>query len=588
VRSARWSLAGLPARYPVVLACLLLLAFLHQGSVLASVRANRDFDHIFSRWLISLAAAGLGLAAWDRWCGRSLTNPLSRGEWLGCAALTVAGLALYAFDLGSYRYSFIGDEFSFFSVARDLDRGSLRWDNVFLEDGVWGYHPRLASLYQAAVMSVFGIDNFGWRFSSVLAATASFLPCFILLKHAIGARAAGIGTLLLALSHYSMAFAHIGYDNNHVLFPTLLCFALLFWSTASASGLGFFASGVAAGLGFYTFYTSRLAVAFAAVYFAFELLRGHRRRWLACIAFFALGFLLSAGPTLAWPARLLDNMQQQSVLASAGLAPETLRSCRFCPTQAQGELMKANAARALASPVYFHLNSHFVSGTIVDPLTAALFVVGVWVALGRLRRATVYPFLLIFYLLSALVLGLSTPYDTLPATRMLFMILPTVLLATVGADFLWSRGLASGHRRLTMAGVVLSAATVGFLNLHRLYVETPRANGIASQALALRYLQQAPAGGRYFYLLPDDWGAELIRLHFDMYGLGGKVEVLHFAELRADPTLLRAPCEVLFNQDSPEARQGLIGWLRARYSRAAVSRIAGPGGKNEILVLALQ
>ncbi len=564
-----WRIPRFPGSHAAVLASLVGIAWLYQASVLRSLRGQDDLAHLLARWSLSLGAAALAFGAWDRWTGRSLRAPLTRRQGLGVLALSAASLALYAWDLGSWRFSFLGDEFSFFTVARDLARGSLVWADIFSEEGVYGYHPRLASFYQAAVMRVFGIDNFGWRLSSALAAAAGLLPCFILLKHAVSARAAWAGTFLLAVSHYSMAFAHVGYDNNHVLFPVLACLALLFWSERVEATLGDFAAGVAAGLGFYTFYTSRLAVAFGLAYFLLLWLR--RRPWRAVVAraaCFAVGFGLAAGPALARPAQFLENMRQQS---GEPLAARTLR----------------NAVLALESPWSFEASSHFVSGSLVDGVSAVLWMIGAWTALGRFRRSGAYPLLLGLYVVSAIVIGASAPYESPPATRMLFLVVPTLLLAALGAEVAWGHAESRLGRRAGEALALVVAVSVAGLNLHRLYVETPRHNGVPTQSLVLKYLQEAPAAGRYYYVLPDDWGAELIELHLEMYGMSGKTRVLHFADVRARPEALEAPATVVFNDAAPEARAAFAAWLRTRQPGATERRLAGPGEQSAMFAMTL-
>lgn len=581
-----WSLRALPPIHALVLGCLLALCLIHAASVVLAIRRQQDFSGLFSRWLFSLGTAAVVIGIWDRWRGQSLQNPVTRREWTFCVAVTAGATALYSFDLESYRYAFIGDEFAFFGVARDIVHGAVRWDNVFSEDGIWGYQPRLSSAYQALVMRLLGASNFGWRFSSVLAAALCLVPCYVFLKLEVSARAAVFGTLALGLSHFAITFAHIGYNNNHVLLPTIACLALLAVAARSGAGLGFFLGGVAAGLGFYTFYTSRLAVLFAILFFALHLLKRPRRPWLPFVACFALGFALTVAPTLAEPERFLGNLRQQSVFAppeGGGPAP-----CWSCVTPQQEARIKRNTVLTLLSPVHYEASSHFVSGTMVDAVTSSLFTVGLAAALMMATRGPIFPFLTGMFVISALVLGVSTPYDTPPATRMLFLVLPTCLWAALGADRLLALLPPAGQRKrrvlLGLAGLVTLMAG---LNLHRVYVASPRDNGVHTQALVVRYLQDAPPGVRRYYLLPDEWGAELIVLHLEIYGLQERAEVLHFRDARSAPDRLRTPCEIVFNQDFRERREELIAWLRQTHPGGTLQRFTDAGEKNEMLVLRL-
>ena len=70
-------------------------------------------------------------------------------------------------DLDSWKYSAIGDEYAFYNSATHiLDEGI---SEPFKPDAVDNKHPVLSSVYQVAVMAIFGKSNEIWKLSSTLA-----------------------------------------------------------------------------------------------------------------------------------------------------------------------------------------------------------------------------------------------------------------------------------------------------------------------------------------------------------------------------------------------------------------------------------
>jgi hypothetical protein len=154
-------------------------------------------------WAIALLSFTMGmLSSVPRW------QPSRRQllEAASVAALVVVFIALNAHDLNDWYYSAIGDEYAFLAAASGVLADGIR--KPFSQDGVYGAHPMLGTLFQAAVMRVFGNNHFGWIFSSVLSAALA-IPAVYLIGRVLGGWAVGlIAAALFGFNHYLFAFAH--------------------------------------------------------------------------------------------------------------------------------------------------------------------------------------------------------------------------------------------------------------------------------------------------------------------------------------------------------------------------------------------
>lgn len=582
----RRAAGGLGLRCWLIVGVLAVVGTTYEISLVMAIRRGGALERPFEMWLLSLFTFAVIFYLLDRWFRRGLRNPLSGGEWIFIVVATLAAVALCSFDLLSYKYAFIGDEFSFYTCARDILLGKSGWKNIFSEEGVYGYHPRLSTYYQAAVMKVFGMNNFGWRFSSVLAAAACLLPFYVFLKLALSRRAAVWGTLFLCFSHYALTFAHMGYNNNHVVFPVVLALCLFALADRCGSSLGFFLCGAAAGMGFFTFYSSRIAVVFIAGMFIIRAPGRSRARWLLFFLFFILGFTMTVAPLiLPRPARFVDNMRKQSVLRDERGSPDEDAGWHGLTREETGR-MKRNTLRTLLSPIYFAAGTHFVSGTLLDAVTSSFFVLGLFYALFRVFGGGIYVFLLAAFVFSATVLGTSTPYATPPVTRMLFIVPLSCMIAALGAErfFAIVEKLTGRRRGILWLLAAAAAGSVIWMNLYRMHVEAPAWNGVDPQSLVIRYLKDAPGERRHYFLLPDDWG-DLIEFHVEFYNVDDKVDIYRFGEVIDDPFLLAPPCTVIFNDVDPAGRNRVIdelgGWFYVSKPEAA----PGPGGKRAIYLM---
>ncbi|NTU74969.1 MAG: glycosyltransferase family 39 protein, partial [Anaerolineaceae bacterium] len=196
---------------PVILTVIALVLFLQSA-----------YSQPDTLWL---CAALLFLALIYLWKYRSQFSPV---VWVMMLAMV-----LYSWQMDSWRFSVIGDDYSFFGYARDILNQQPLADNLknlFLGQAVYNAHPYFSSLIQAFFMKILGITSFGWRFSSIFLAALSLVFFYQFFKRFLNTRIALVTVILLAASQYLMGFSKIGYNN----LQALLVMSLVLWRAGVA------------------------------------------------------------------------------------------------------------------------------------------------------------------------------------------------------------------------------------------------------------------------------------------------------------------------------------------------------------------
>lgn len=505
--------------------------------------------------------------------GRTLTA-VRRWEWLLVCALTLGALALYSFDLDSYRYSFQG-EYLFYQAARDICRGVDR-GNPFSEGGVEGLHPKLDTCYQAAVMKLVGVNIFGLKFSSVLAAAAAILPLYVFIRLSVSRVAAIAGTACYCFSYYSIVWAHTAWNNNHVIFPFIASLCLFVLAARRDSFTLFFLCGLSTGLGFYTYYPARLTLIMVGLLFLQRRVtaRAPTGRFFLC---FIIAFALAVSPLVlaTGPVRLLEDAASKSTAHPEWGEGSPLRK------------MIAHVLLSLLAP-FWYCGGKYTTKTLFDGVTAAFLAAGIIYSLMRPRGVRL--FILVCFVLSAGIIGATTPQANIRGSRMLILIPIVCVLAGIGADRLLAllRRLCLGRKGVYIPAAAAVMIVMAALNLHRLYVVLPAVKGVQPFALAIQYFREAPAAPRNYYVLArgfDFWAAYDI----EAYGLAEIVTVYGLEDLLSGAPRIVPPCRVvLCNLGGAEVR-GVMDLLDERFhaSEPETIREAGGGwGSLEIVTVA--
>jgi 4-amino-4-deoxy-L-arabinose transferase-like glycosyltransferase len=426
---------------------------------------------------------------------------------------------LYTIQINSWIYSIIGDEFSFFGYATDIVRTQnflTIGAHLFNGTGVYGSHPYFSSLLQAISMALLGVNNFGWRFSSLFLAAISIGFFYLFFKNYISTRLALIVAILLAGSQYVMNFGKIGYNN----LQALLMMGIILWASSYAVRhahlLGFFILGLCMGGSFYVYpaalYVLPVPILFLLIYMPPSNARA-LRRWAAV----GIGLLVLVCPLFFQPA-----FWQSKVAGTIFYNPSL--------TQSAGSLLYhfvTNLIYSFFSYVYTPEQTHFVITSYVDLFTAIFIPIGVILLVKDARREKFALFILLAFLVELFFIGAT--HDRLtPSTTRMFLLLPWFFYcAAFGLDWI-ARSISHMFSRPNLlpglvGGLLVICLVSNLFQAYHVY-RTLSTGSPNLEVLFLRMLQHDKiedpnAAKSYLFITQSDWGIDGIRQLQEIYSL---------------------------------------------------------------------
>ena len=529
-------------------------------------------------WIATMVAFAIPLAAGNHVTRIALTRVIGVDAMVVVALIGVF-LALNVRDLEHWYYSAIGDEYAFYLGARGiLEDGITR---LFSQAGVYGEQPVLNSAYQALVMAVAGKDNFGWRFASLLSIAVT-IPGVYLLGRTLGDRkVAVVAATLFALSHYLFAYAHTGYNNIHALAPTVWALALFVMGIRRRNSLLLYAAGLVAGLGFYTHFAARGTIPIMVLFILTESELRHdlRRMWPI-----GLGFIVAAWPIFAVSgAEVLSRMFGQ---VPGGYSSEV--------SGPAAERIQENLSNNLLAFNYNPDLFHYVSGPLLDPITAVAAVLGIGLALGRWREGR-YRFLLVWALVAVTATGIMSPYPQVAISRLNFVVPPLALLAGFAAAHLWETMIATGSSSMTRwveAGlaVALVLIVLGW-NVRQFWWKTPEVFHLTQEAVAIGAIRSEECGGRpeKVVIVARQTEPLLEPALASYFPDGDGPRLLDHRELTPGqpPAIASVRCVIFANPEDSEARLALEA-LRRRHASGLVTQFQSRAGNTSVKIFALE
>lgn len=455
---------------------------------------------------VALAAALLNL-----WKHRAQVETI---HWI-----TLAAIFVFTIDINSWVYSAVGDEFSFFTFGRDILQYQT-WDyrntHLFNGMGVYGTHPYFSSIFHALSMGVLGVDNFGWRFSSLYLAAISIPMFYYFFRRFLDERVSLLGAGMLGCSHYLMTFGKVGYNNLQALFVMGLVLWLAGEAVRNRRRLNYTLFGLSLGLVFYVypaaFYILPLAGVLLLMYDP-PFNRGAILRWLLA----GVAFLIFFCPLLFQP-----EYWQTKVAGTLFYNPDVVQQMGGV-----GAHLVRNSLYSLYSFLFMPQESHFVVSSFVDPLSGMLVLLGLAWVIKLTRRDRFAVYVMICFVLLNFFVGATHDRQTPPNTRM-FLLLPWfTLFAAFGLSWLaWQMQRLQVPRRLATSLAVLLLLGVIVGNLYQAYTLSRHRNeGTPSmEMLFLRMLQREDgmpdvARKNYLFLTQENWNIDGLRLLQEIYGV---------------------------------------------------------------------
>ncbi len=513
---------------------------------------------------------------------------IERGRYIDIlivAVLVASFVVLNAHDLEDRYYSAIGDEYAFYLSAKDIIEDGV-W-RPFRQDGVYGNHPVMSNVYQSVVMRLFGTDYFGWTFSSILSAALTIPGIFVLGYMAGGRKVAVASAVVFTFSHYLFAFAHIGYNQLDSFPITVWAIVLYLLGTHRGSLLLLLFAGLVTGLSLYFHFTARLVIP---ILFLFTITVERRKWYLLLLGPFGIGFALAALPAV------VENRGDLFL----GMLPAFVDSYAgadiFERLQRLGEPFEHLRRNLLRSLLAFNYNanvSHYVSGPLLDPVSAILAALGIGLAMSRLRQPLTR-LILIWFLVTVTLLGVLSPYPGVSITRMYFVVPPTALLAGMSAGIIIDAlSKLRFYEKIKPFPTIVILATMAALviawNVRQFWFVTPSVFGISPVAVAMDALQSdvCDGGTRRAVIVSRDTAFPLLVLE-SYYPDGPLPKLVNYdqlAEWRLPPeTDMRC---VIFLNPNDDREKAAIQRLELGHVRGRVVNFTDRSQRSSVAVFSL-
>jgi hypothetical protein len=518
--------------------------------------------------VLALGASGCALLAY-RHAGPRLPFDVWDALWiLATMALYVGFTAPFLEDA---RWSVVGDEYAFLSVAYELASG--RPFDPFWQAGVYGVFPLVSSFIQALTMRLFGFDIFGWKMGCVVMGALVVPPTYLAARWAFDRSVACVAAGVIATSHYLWAYGHTGHNNIDGIFPIAMTSLLVLVALMRPSPLAWWLAGAAAGSSFYFFTAARVS----GLLLGLAMLARGPRKLFGGLAPALLGCLTVLAPFVARnQTDTITKMLQESATTKASAG------------QALWEALGLTGLSALA----FHWSTAhglYISLGLLDPISAALSALGIGLALMRFgdwRRRT----LIAWYLVVLLITGGLARHSDISVPRLL-MAMPTLAILIGDAVSALIRLLGDGlgersRRALAVAVPLLLTATLAGANAHRFFVVTPGRNPLPPESLWLAgaYHPECRAAGTVPVVVGHGRGGPLW-FAVTSYDPQRYIPLLvDAAEFARAPAYLDWPCIVLIGSREP-ATERIVATVKRKNPSVRTLVIPDGTGTRDAVVL---
>ncbi len=409
---------------------------------------------------------------------------IERKEFLYLLLFTTAALIVYVFDWRSWKYIYIGDEYTFYYFAKDIADGKVPLRMLY-ENGIYDHHPFWASLYQAVMMLLFGKSYIGWRMSSTIIPVLGIIPLYLWIRIIFNKNIA-----ILAIASYTfalplMAFARIPHDIIHAIFPFIMGMFLLELAIRKKSYFWTFLAAIFVGLCFYTFQTARLIAPVGFFYWLFHPLRKEfpvKKLVTGVIIFivFILPMILGGINTDRPTGSFLDKM----------LIHTFVKAKEVRPVNNDFAYMVTNFVHAFFSFMFKYKISHYVPFSVMDIISSIGIVLGFAYLIVFYKRDWRAKFLLYSFLINIFIIGSISQYELPPNTRLNFLVIIYSMIAAIGiyslVYFLQNIFSFKNNQKLVLSFAII----IIFLDLYIFFGLMPLKANYNPEAIAMKFVEQ--------------------------------------------------------------------------------------------------
>ena len=253
--------------------------------------------------------------------------------------------------------------------------------------------------------------------------------------------------------------------------------------------------------------------------------------------------------------------------------------------------ISANAFQNILAFNYNSHTSHYVSGALLDPISAVLALMGLAYCMGTIGRASSRLMLIVFAVLAAGT-ALLSPYPHVPITRMSAMVIPLALMGGAAAGYLFraepptvgseKRGLRR-IRRMALFAALGTAILV--LNAWQFWYSTPRIFHHTQEAIAIGAMRSDACNsepGRVIMIGRST--VPLLKPALESYHPDGDIPYLpdHSDAEIGSPFPAGPPgCFIFLNPEDTDI-QAFRHDLPVRYPQGQFSVFSGPSGKSSV------
>jgi 4-amino-4-deoxy-L-arabinose transferase-like glycosyltransferase len=422
-----------------------------------------------------------------------------RPDYLFLSISSLLALLYFSWDINSWKFAYIGDEWQFYAFARIIVESNFHI-NPFSLHGVHGQNSVMGSMYQALFLWLFGFTNMAWRFSNILLIIPSSIFFFLFAKKEFGKKIAVISTLLLQSSAYLANYFKIGYVNpqSFMLFTLSLYLASL--CGRKPKKRNFLLLGAILGISFYIY----LGPLFPFVIWPLLLpaIKSSKKTLLKNALVTAVAYAIIVLPAFVGQDQLI------------GPASKTILSREYHNNSQLFLNIYHNFLLFYKNYDYFY--NHFVAGPYLDLISRCFAIIGIVFCFMRWKHSS-YKYLLLSYVSCCIIIGLTSPYSYTPTTRGIFFLPFGFVFAAIGLVFIQQK---TGFKKL--AYVALPVAI--FLNVHQSQIGVFTQTGHSATTLVIKMLQEAKNSGSvktHILLVYDghEYSGDTLPLLREAYGL---------------------------------------------------------------------
>lgn len=387
---------------------------------------------------------------------------------------SIISVFYFCLNVNSWKFSFVGDEWSFYLKAVEIAKSNFLI-NPFSLDGVWGQNPVTFSMYQAIFIKLLGANNFAWRISTILLLVPMSLFFFLWIKQLFDWRVAMISTLVMQTSFYLANFLKIGYPNPFSLTLFIISIHILnLFSINLDKKLAFFL-GIILGISFYIYIGILFPLMLIPYFIVLFWKKYSIKKLFAPSLFIVLSYSIILIPffiQISHSDTYLKIITEKTILKKE-------YSNYFQPI--------LNVFNNLI--LFFRNNdynqNHFVTGPYLDYFSQIFTLLGIGYILKNLKNKS-FLLLLIMFLSTAFVIGITSPYSYSPTTRGIFFLPFGFAFTGLGIDMLL-RKMSKKHYWKIFIPIII---TIFSLNFYKSQVGVFKKYVFEPTALIVKYLQE--------------------------------------------------------------------------------------------------